>query len=263
MNYKYTTDGRKVVIVGNLNAAETIVQEVFVTTGGTEVPSGENFVVKSLHDAPVRSWKEDRIAELDAEYERRKAEMDGYRSKVSKAQKAAKLHAQALTAFASNAAKEQLSTVEDFVSGEITHFVLNTEYGAPRIRPFSDAITDVSEYDRDSIRLLSLFGRTNGDMEWRLHQYSDASGGSSPVIPAQGYEEAVSIVQARYDARVAEWRNNDSDKKTPPSEEWVKNVSELQEPDDVIEARKDRANAEREAKIARLESQIAELRQRS
>lgn len=50
---KYTDDGKKVLVVGKLNAQQTIVQEIFVSAG-QEIPSGENFVVKSLHDAPAK-----------------------------------------------------------------------------------------------------------------------------------------------------------------------------------------------------------------
>ncbi len=39
---KYTTDGKKVVVLGNLNSQEKIVQEVFVVDG-SEIPSGEDY----------------------------------------------------------------------------------------------------------------------------------------------------------------------------------------------------------------------------
>ncbi len=41
-----------------------IVQEIFISNGN-EIPSGENFVVKSLHDAPAVSWKENDLKKLD------------------------------------------------------------------------------------------------------------------------------------------------------------------------------------------------------
>ena len=55
MGYKFTADGKKVVVVGALNAKETIVQEIFVTDG-TEFPAGEHFVVKTLLDAPAETY---------------------------------------------------------------------------------------------------------------------------------------------------------------------------------------------------------------
>jgi len=38
MSHKFTTDGKKVVVIGALNTKETIVQEVFVIDG-TEFPA--------------------------------------------------------------------------------------------------------------------------------------------------------------------------------------------------------------------------------
>ena len=73
--YKYTTDGKKVIVVGNLNSQEKIVQEIFIVNGN-EIPSGENFVAKSLHDAPAVSWKETELQKLESRYEKDKKEWD-------------------------------------------------------------------------------------------------------------------------------------------------------------------------------------------
>jgi len=56
MQTKYTNDGKKVGIVGKLNAEQTIVQEIFITESGQEIPSGENFVVTM-----------DRVAQIEKE----------------------------------------------------------------------------------------------------------------------------------------------------------------------------------------------------
>lgn len=65
---KFTSDGKKVVVIGSLNSQEKIVQEIFVVDG-SEIPSGEHFVVKSLHDAPVISWKEQELKKLNDRYD--------------------------------------------------------------------------------------------------------------------------------------------------------------------------------------------------
>ncbi len=62
---KYTTDGKKVVIIGDLNQTDKIVQEIFVTENGDEIPQGERFVVRSLLDQPAKSWKETKLEELE------------------------------------------------------------------------------------------------------------------------------------------------------------------------------------------------------
>jgi len=56
--FKFLNDGRKVKVIGKLNNQEMIVQEIFVTKSGDEIPSGESFTAKSLHDEPVLSYKD-------------------------------------------------------------------------------------------------------------------------------------------------------------------------------------------------------------
>jgi hypothetical protein len=56
MSHKFTSDGKKVAIIGALNAKETIVLEIFVNDG-TEFPAGEHFVVKTLLDVPAETYK--------------------------------------------------------------------------------------------------------------------------------------------------------------------------------------------------------------
>lgn len=60
-NIKYTTDGKKVVVIGDLNQTDKIVQEIFVTEQGDEIPQGERFVVKNLLDSPAKSWVESEL----------------------------------------------------------------------------------------------------------------------------------------------------------------------------------------------------------
>ena len=79
---KYTTDGKKVVVIGDLNQTEKIVQEVFVTKDGCEIPSGERFVVKSLLDKPAISWKEKTLNDLELKYKSQKEYWDKEISKL-------------------------------------------------------------------------------------------------------------------------------------------------------------------------------------
>lgn len=90
MDIKFTSDGRKVAIVGKLNNLETIVQEIFISDGN-EIPSGENFVVKSLHDAPAISWKEVELKRIREQNERLikefEASNDSYRDNIERLRK--------------------------------------------------------------------------------------------------------------------------------------------------------------------------------
>lgn len=68
MEYKYTADGRKVLVEGKLNSEQTIVREICVS-GNDEFPHGEKFVVSKLFDKPAKTWKEARLEEIEKQYE--------------------------------------------------------------------------------------------------------------------------------------------------------------------------------------------------
>lgn len=203
---KFTNDGKKVLIVGKLNSQETIVQEIFISAG-QEIPSGENFVVKSLHDAPAESWKEKNLRELEARYEsdRKKlqGQIDDQERRLSLERDKAKLQTSALLQFVKNSDESQLETLKAFMAGEITHLFV-AGY-SPEIISWKDSN---KVYDQDSfchhdrlegIKLVSLMGKSDGDLSYRLHEYRDGSGSSKTIYPAKSYEAALAMAQAQLD----------------------------------------------------------------
>lgn len=199
---KYTDDGKKVLVVGKLNAEQTIVQEIFISAG-QEIPSGENFVVKSLHDQPAESWKEKHLRELEARFEKQKEiltrDIDQQSARLTLAKEKAKLHADAISRFINCADESQLQILKSFMAGEITHLFISGY--SPEI---IDWMESNNAYDVESsgykimaegIKLVSLMGRSDGDLSYRIHDYRDGSGGSKQVYPACGYEEALHMAQ--------------------------------------------------------------------
>lgn len=203
---KFTDDGKKVLVVGKLNAQQTIVQEIFVSAG-QEIPSGENFVVKSLHDAPAESWKEKNLRELEARYEKDKKalqqEIDHQHARLSNIKLKAKLQADALFKFAENSNSDQLDLLKKVVSGQITHVYISGY--SPAIFEW-DGGKQTYETERDygretikGIKLLSVYGYADGDLEYRQHTYRDGSGGSEQVFPVTSYQDALALAQADCD----------------------------------------------------------------
>ena len=76
MNDKFLTDGRKVRVIGKLNNNESIVQEIYIDEGGSEIPSGDNFTAKNLHDAPVETY-------TDREIKKKKAKLVSIESEIT------------------------------------------------------------------------------------------------------------------------------------------------------------------------------------
>jgi len=194
-NVKYTSDGKKVVIIGNLNSQEKIVQEVFMVNG-QEVPSGENFVVKSLHDAPAVSWKEKNIKEIEIKYNRRKNEIDNSIKSLEDKYRASKAaidqKCQYLRKHVDNAVLESFDVLTKFLKGEIK-YVVSGGYD-PKILDYSKEEMDTSFGDR-SLKLLTLFGRSDGTLTWGINRYRDGSGFDSTWYGvATSYDEAKDLL---------------------------------------------------------------------
>lgn len=260
---KYTSDGKKVLVVGKLNAEQTIVQEIFVSAG-QEIPSGENFVVKSLHDQPAESWKEKHLRELEERFDSQKKklerEMEQHRDKLSLAIGKAKLRADALLSFADKADDSQVEILKAFMSGEITHMFVGGY--SPEIVDWQESS---SAYDVDSwhsriklegIKLVSLMGKSDGNLAYRLHDYRDGSGSSKEVFPARCYKEALEMAQAQLDKACegylsGAYRHLDM-------KAWQK-IEGISIPDAVIQKDKAEAEEARRIRIEKLREQIAEL----
>lgn len=184
---KFTTDGKKVIVIGSLNSQEKIVQEIFVIDG-SEIPSGEHFVVKSLHDAPALSWKEKELKRVDEQYEKDKFHYDNelkvlrarfktisneLRNKIEYAGKVLK-----------NVSPESFKTLIDYLMGEIK-YVVKIGY-TPEIIEWKD----FTQNYEDKLRLISFYGKDDGSLTYAIGQYYDFSGGNTYFQPFNNYEDA-------------------------------------------------------------------------
>lgn len=109
---------------------------------------------------------------------------------------------------------EALKRIEDFLDGKITHYAISrsTYNFCPlgttwRVLALSDASAN-DEYSKQ-LRLFSLYGKSNGDLTYRLNRYSDGSGSTEDdiVIPCFSYEEALEACRERTNAQLENWRN--------------------------------------------------------
>ena len=199
MNYKFTSDGRKVVVVGALNAKETIVQEIFVTDG-TEFPAGEHFVVKTLLDSPAETYKakeERRILEdirrHEAERDKLESELKGWRVKAA----AAVAKIKWIQGIQEPELKDVFDNLKSMLCGEYTHVVLlayNIE-----IEEWEPDLFATCEHRRfEKLKMISLYGNWNGrlGLSYNINSYGDGSGGSNRFIPCKSLQEAVKASKA-------------------------------------------------------------------
>ena len=194
---KYTTDGKKVVVLGNLNAQEKIVQEIFVTADGAEIPAGENFVVKSLLDAPAESWKSKEADRIEERIALGKARLDKEETELQRKEALVLEPLRAKIKLIEQTAKElhpdALKIISDFLFGRLKYAVYCDYH--PTIEEFKPEtqINTNSDYGMvkfEHLKLIFLMGSNNGDLLWRIHSYSDGSGSSEEVYLVATLEEA-------------------------------------------------------------------------
>lgn len=206
MDIKFTSDGRKVAVVGKLNNLETIVQEVFVMEGN-EIPSGENFVVKSLHDAPAVSWKEKNLNDLEIRYHKEQKEWDVKIETLNKHFRKVSSDLEERYRWAAKAVKEIDENVFEllakFLSGRI-HFVVSVGYCGMEIKTFDSEIGGTNDnyhsFDRD-LKLMTFFGKNDKTFNVGINRYSDGSGSYSTHSPFETEKEALQYVH--------DWINSD------------------------------------------------------
>jgi hypothetical protein len=164
---------KKVVVVGKLNNQETIVQEVFVVDGN-EIPSGENFVVKSLHDSPSVSWQETEIEKMKTRYEDAKKYYEREMNSLSENQKKARAVFDGCTEIVRKANPAMFDSVSKLIGGDYK-FALISDYSGVSIVPILDFVIDRDGWDIN-LKLISIFGKSNGDFSWMVNRYRDYSG---------------------------------------------------------------------------------------
>lgn len=214
---KYTTDGKKVVVIGDLNQTEKIVQEIFVTEDGAEIPSGERFVVKALLDVPAKSWKQKELENLEQRYESEKKEWESKLNKLRNEKEIAYSALNARVKWLRNVAKEPhqqqlkdaISRIADFLSNNNKWIVMKNSHRYT-LEPFNDeGVGRLDEIDCDygyscrryhSMRLLSLYGNCDGNLEYRISQYSDGSGSDTDVMFFREKEGALNFIQGKIDS---------------------------------------------------------------
>jgi len=115
-----------------------------------------------------------------------KTELSNLTEKRNKLQIALNEDQQAYTKLINKLKKhEALANIEAFLEGRITHIVF-LNFWKPGIYEVNKNILD--------FRLISLFGSSDGNLDWRINQYKDGSGLWETCILCLSYEEALNIL---------------------------------------------------------------------
>lgn len=218
-NIKYTNDGKKVKVIGNLNQTTKIVQEIFVTDAGDEIPSGENFTVTSLHDEPVKSWHEKEVIRMTEKYEvtkeRLQKEIDQLQKRYQESRK--KVNAWCKNLKTPESFQEHFQEIIKILSFQYK-FIVSNRYGKYTINDFDEELVRNDERFDDGLRLLTIYGRNKGGLNFRLNEYTDGSGTKTEVFFFETKEEAINFIKNKVlknvdeKGKVSETEINNSEK---------------------------------------------------
>lgn len=189
MEIKYTNDGRKVVVMGDLNSQEKIVQEILIS-GDSEIPSGENFVVKTLYDNPVISWREKTLKDFEDKYNKRMGELVKMEKDLVVKSGIIRARLSFLEKFNQNFSEIKFQRLIDFISGDINYVVYDGGCSNLGIFDFNK-ICDIESREFCGIKLLSAYGTSDGDITYRMNRWGDGSGYNSDIYTFKTKEDAI------------------------------------------------------------------------
>jgi hypothetical protein len=170
---------------------------------------------REVFSKPPTVKLEAKVAELDEEITKRRAELKEVCTQLVITEEAGKRLLEKLKKYPA------LKRIEDYLDGKFTHF-LDVGYGVKLISK-EDALKSPDKYDHD-MKLLTLFGRTKGDLQWRINRWGDGSGSDTDVYPCESEEEAIAIVRKLYAEAVEAWRAQEK-KHYGRALEWARTVS--------------------------------------
>lgn len=125
-----------------------------------------------------------------------------------------------------------LERIKDIIDGNFTHFVIIRKYDEIIIQEKQIAL--LQEDFGKKMKLLSLFGDSNGNLTWELNRYRDGSGVWMHVIPCFSYEEALTIAEKEINNIYDIWRNGDRNSSSLLSNAYNASIKlKLKIPDDV------------------------------
>lgn len=207
--YKYLPNGRAVVLVQHLENGTHLVAPVMVRAeedGESDdiefIDYDRPFVTKELFDSEPEFLFSPKIEALEQRIHELRKEKDAMElAKRNLSTEEAQIKARC-------AAIPALQHVFDYIDGKITHYVMD-DYSGPRIVAFGDTKAEYAKV-RDGKRLLSLYGDSQGNLQYRLSHYSDGSGGSVECYPAMSYEEAVQKCAELIELKLSTNCHNDS-----------------------------------------------------
>ncbi len=185
----YLVDGEEVEVVEQTSVG-VIVRRMF----GDDIEGGlgDPEIVPQVFEKAPTERKAKEIAELEGREEALRERIRALDRQVRDREAAEKRFLQ----FANQ--NQALTRISDFLSGRITHYLVRHPFGAIEVQDaVNGAMPVVSDRGRcdGETKLLSLFGKSGRDLQWKVNEYYDGSGWWYTVEPFTSRESALARLQ--------------------------------------------------------------------
>jgi len=201
----YLDDGSVAMLVGQSDNT-FFVKKVMVFedphTGGHFDQESETItqVYRIYNKPPVEKFSE-KVVELTEEVSKLQGEVRSAREERNEmSTEIEAMHSRAKL-------NDQLKYIFDFLDQKVTHIVKNSWSGV-QVMTLEECIDNDDNW-RDSKRLVSLFGDSKGNLDWRVNRYSDGSGSDDGFYPCISLEEANKRAKAALDEKAKAIRTDD------------------------------------------------------
>jgi len=187
----FTRDGR-VVICYDKTTLGFLVRGQFEDGG-----EGEPVLEGELFDEPPQAKYARRITDAQAILEKSQEELSLAKQELAAVKRETNRQQETLQKAQEKLEKTaEFKTYLNFCEGRITHVVR-----APRWRDDVYEVNALEEMleggvdDGGDLKLLTLFGRSEGRADWRINQYCDGSGYNQTIYPAESEAQAQDIIR--------------------------------------------------------------------
>lgn len=187
----YLADGREVIIKDQLKEGYLGRRIYYDEFSEGSYIEGDLEIFQNVYRKPPKEKINEEIVKLREELITLKLELKNIEEKLKEKDNDYRCFLE------KNKKYEALKHLEEFIEGKITHYVINTEYDILGEIVSREEYKDT--YDNIGQRLLTLYGDSKGDLQWKISNYSDGSGVSLRVYPFLSYEEAIVFLQNKCD----------------------------------------------------------------
>jgi hypothetical protein len=206
----YLDNGRKCALVEKIPSGYVVRKIVGSQSweGELEEFFGETIVVEKVYkEAPQEVYAaeiEERVNRLEAltvKIQESSKQLRNLHAAMARSQK------EAIDQLERLRKHDAFKRLEDFLAGKITHIVTKETYESAKVRHVSwldDVESSFGRHRKVGVKLVSLFGRSNGDLEWRVNDYMDGSGSWATFMPFASEAEAVEYAKSCVAKELAE-----------------------------------------------------------